>query len=229
MTPKELLLAKGFTLDEADAIEEWVYRGKPGLVNTGAEAMGALYLQGYSCQELQRTFPEFELGHLLWLRSEHDWDGLRQRYRQGISEQLLATAMATRAESIRFVTSVMAATHKKLETEVLDYLSNPKKKSPPELLPASIKEYAILLDILKEAMAPLVPPDRRLPGQSTPSVPLVNLNINTVSDQTSTVSVGQNTAKEALVLEMKAKQKAKEVTTILRKGAEPAKPEGPKD
>ena len=148
------LAQKGFEEDEIRTLTRWIDQGKPGLAKSKAERMGDIYLLGYSCQEINKWFPEYPLEVLLFARAQYNWDELRAKYRQQVQQNTLAAATATRLESIRFLSELISATHLKWRKDILAYIANPDGNKPPECLPSGIYQYGQAMGLLKDLVTP---------------------------------------------------------------------------
>lgn len=194
-TELEIMKEKGLSEDEAKLIQNWMDRGKPGLHKVKAEHLSVLYMQGYSCEDINRFFPEYELPLLLWAKMKYDWDLLREKYRRGVTDQVLQSAMAVKAESIRFLSDLLTATHVAWKQEIMRFLAAPDREERPKCLPASLHQYSSLIQLLTE----LTTPKTQKGGDEVAATPLKTV----VVEQPEIIEVNQQDVKEALLRKMR--------------------------
>jgi hypothetical protein len=203
----EVYTRAGLSVEEAKEVQKWVEEGKPGLAVVKAEQLLTIYINGYSCQDIHRQFPQYPLPLLLWARATYRWDEARDHFRQQLSEQVVQTALTARADSLRFITDLLSATHLKLRKEILAYMADPENVPPPSLLPVNVKEYALLAEILKESMSQ----SRSSKGEKD-GIPgaALNINIHTSEEKGGKpiISVNPLDVKAALKAELEKKQKS---------------------
>lgn len=198
------LVKKGLSADEAKLLAKWIEEGKPGLVGTKAERMGEIYCLGYSCQEMQKWFPEYPLEILLWARVHYKWDETRDRYRTVVQQETLNHALAARLESLRFLSDVLSATHVKLRREMLLYIADPDNNKPPQFLPNNIHTYGFLISTLKDIMAGAANIGTK---DDDKNIPLVTVNVNQNEKPEIIIShTNQEDIRKALMDEVKKKK-----------------------
>lgn len=199
------LIKKGLSEEEAKQLNKWIEAGKPGIAKHRAERLGEVYCLGYSCQELQKWFPDYPIEVLLWARLQYNWDELRVKYRNVVQAETLNAALAARMESIRFLSDALTATHIKWRREILAYITDPDKfEKPPTILPNNLHTYGFLISILKDITAPF-----NTEGKSDDkSVQLVSVTVNNGKEEKPAIVVKkatQDDIKNALMDEMKKK------------------------
>lgn len=195
------LTSKGLTESEAKTLTKWIEEGKPGLVKYKADRLGEVYCLGYSCQEIQRWFPEYPIEVLLWARIHFGWDELRQKYRSVVQQETLNAALMARMESIRFLTDVVSATHIKFRKEILKFIADPDNVEAPKgkIIPDNIHSYGYLMGILKELVTP-----NQDKNMTDKAMPLVTVNVNSNKKKEITVTqASQNDIKNALMEDLK--------------------------
>lgn len=204
----EIYKEKGLTEKEAELVTNWLDRGRPGIGKLKAEQLLSIYVLGYSCDDLNKEFPEYELPMLLWARIQYAWDDAREKYRKGVTAQVVESAIAAKAESIRFITDVMSATHVAWRKDILKYLAAPDREEKPKCLPNSLHQYGALVQLLDDMMSPKTPASA--PGDSGDplSSPLVSINVNTNGDRP-TIDITPSDVKEALQKDAKGKPDGK--------------------
>lgn len=184
----------GLDLSEARLVLAWVEEGKPGLAQAKAEQLLTIYLNGYSCQDIQRQFPEYPLPLILWARAVYQWDEAREKYRKNLVEQVSQTALVGVAESLRFMTDLLSATHVKIKKEIMTYLADPDNQPAPSLVPINIREYAVLHNTLRETITPV----GKGKEAGVEGIPSLNINIKTAENKRPEVEIEPFDVKEAL-------------------------------
>jgi hypothetical protein len=166
-------LKKGLTLTEAKVLSDWIEAGKPGLLKQRAEGYGQIYALGYTCEEIQKWFPNMPLPLLLYARVQFNWDDTRERYRVIMQGRALEAAVGSRNESIRLMADTIAATNMQWRRKLMDYLADPDKNKAPDFLPDTLASYQRMVDMLENLAFPKEV-NKPLPSQSGP---LVNINV----------------------------------------------------
>lgn len=189
---------KGLTEDEAKQLKHWIDRGKPGLAKFRADRFADVYVLGYSCQDINKWFPEYPLETILWARVHFDWDAIREQYKTVRTKEVLETAMGAREEGIRFLTEVLHATHYRWRKQLLDYLANPEDKKPPDCLPGSLSQYSNLVQLMNEMLGMASPKDGKPGSKDNAGSPLVSVTINE-QKKADIVVAGPESIKDALI------------------------------
>lgn len=203
------LSEKGFDEEEILTLTKWLDEGKPGLSKFRAERMGDIFILGYSCKEINKWFPEYPIEVLLFARAHYEWDKLRSEYLMEVQKNTLEAALATRMESIKFLSELMSATHLKWRKQILDYIANPERTKPPECLPNGIYQYGQAMSLLKDLVTP--PSQKGPAGKEIGSgaTPLVSIKIQNGRDKPDVIiqNSTQEDIKKALIEEVKNETK----------------------
>lgn len=202
----EAYMSKGLTEDEARALESYELRGRPGITKLKADNFKDMYVQGYSCQDLAKQFPEYELGILLWARVHFKWDIERQAYQHNLAKQSASALGLSKAEAIRFLSDVLNATHVKNRAEIMKYLAAPDREKPPEFLPKTLSGYSTLLSMLQDMMQSLVPKGAGDVSNAAAN-PLVSVTVNQGSSDKPTIEIKQQQDAKSALLEKVGKKK----------------------
>ena len=198
------LKEKGLNEDEIKTLSLWIDQGKPGLAQSRAEGFGDLYVMGYSCREIHKMFPQYPYESILFARAQYNWDELRQKYREQVQSDIAFKAASAKAESIKFLSELISATHVKWRKEILTYIANPDREKPPKCLPDSIHQYGSVVSLLQELIQPSGPGRPNKDGQQPMgATPLVSVTVKSGSDKPDVVVSGnvQDIVKEALLAE----------------------------
>lgn len=202
MKSPEAYQKKGLTPDEAALVLKWVEDGRPGLAESKADQMARFYLLGYECKEIHARFPEYPMALLLWARVEYDWDGIRTAYRKGLADHVVQSALAMVHDSVRFASEVLSATHQKYREEILRYLKDPKNVEAPDILPKNVKEWAIWVETVAQAIS--TPNSKNSEKDMTP---LIAVQVNT--SEKSDVEINSLSPSERRIARFRAKEAKK--------------------
>jgi hypothetical protein len=148
------LTGGGLTEEEAKMVQSWIDRGRPGITKIKADFLSSIYNLGYSCQQIHKEFPEYELEAILWARVKFDWDKRRAEYQQTLAANTMASAAEAHLEGIQFLSMVMKVTHVKMKQEMMRYLAAPDREKPPEFLPTTLHQYMNAQSQLSEMITP---------------------------------------------------------------------------
>jgi hypothetical protein len=185
----------GLNEAEAKSVAEWVEKGKPGLARSKAESLGSIYLLGYTCQEIARMFPEYDLPLLLYARVEYGWDQAKLRYKNDLQESIIESAKSVKLDSTQFMSEMIKATHVKWRADILRYLAAPDRVEPPACLPNTLHGYQSAVTMLNDLIEPKV---QRLPGGGRIPPSNIDLPPNQVAAPLVSVTVNQSSEKPAV-------------------------------
>ncbi len=103
-----------------------LYRNSPdasvGLAPSTSAQFLQLYLQGYTCKEIQKQNPGFKLGLIVRARIEHGWDRQKSEYIDTLMTQTRESVQKTQLEAIRFASDGMAVHQRVLGQAFRRYL-----------------------------------------------------------------------------------------------------------
>lgn len=200
-TEVELYQSKGLTEAESSLVQKWVEKGRPGISNIKADHLLSIYLMGYTCYDINKEFPEYSLESILWAKAKFDWEQKKSDYQKSIAQSVVTQAATAKAESIRFISDILQATHIKWKKDIMRYLAAPDREKAPACLPNSMNEYGKLLNLLDSTIAA---EKEKLPAEAVQTGnngALVNVNISSGTDPKN-VTITQGDVKNQLVLEM---------------------------
>lgn len=151
----QALVEKGLTETEAALVIDFKERGLPGVSQLRADHLKGLYRMGYSCQDIAAQFPEYKLDLLLYARVKFDWDKDRQEYLSALASHVQPqNAGVAMAEALRFMKDIQNATHVRYRQEIMRYMANPERETPPDFLPKTLHGYSNLVAAMQEIIAP---------------------------------------------------------------------------
>ena len=94
---------------------------------TSAEFL-ALYLNGYTTEEIQKMNPGFKLGIIVHARLTHDWDRHKREYIDTLMTQTRETVQKTQLEAVRFASDAMTVYHRVLGAAFKKYLQSGREE-----------------------------------------------------------------------------------------------------
>jgi hypothetical protein len=110
--------ARSLTDRERRALEAWRKRGDAPIPLDESIRMYELYLNGYSCEQIEKTLrstnpniPSYSLGQLVNARIDHDWDERRLRHLNELYEEVNERVRKTKADVTSFLSDVLTVTH----------------------------------------------------------------------------------------------------------------------
>jgi hypothetical protein len=162
------LIESGLSADEAKELAAWVEKGRPGVSTAKSSGFAAMYMAGFSIQEISAHFPEYPRAILLYSRVREGWDALRAQYQAKVVARALGSAVDAKYDALQLVSQIMQATNQKWRAQILRYMANPNEKAP-DFLPDSLAQFSKLLEILREMTEPK--------GGGGQSGPIVNVNV----------------------------------------------------
>jgi len=111
---------------ERIAYNDWQEnKNKPPLAPSLSAKLYNLFLNGYDCHEIVRLNEGlYSLGMVLEARVRDGWDQRRHDYLESLFSSVEDKAKQTQAESVMFLTDLMAATHKHYGDKLKKYIQS---------------------------------------------------------------------------------------------------------
>lgn len=144
---------------ELAAYKFWSQSGQARLSPTLAAQLYALFLQGKTSDEILRLNKGISLAQLTWARVEGEWDLQREEYQLDLFKNTRAMLQQSSLEAVRFLTDVLAVTHKKYGDAAKKYLQTGDEGELKGFEVNSLGQYKQLVEILQ-----------KLTGQENPRV-----------------------------------------------------------
>lgn len=110
-----------------------------------------LFLNGKSCQEIQKLNPGFELGQIVDARIEGGWDELRKEYQTDLLKTVKDRAQQAQLETVVLLSDMLAAANKSHSKRLKKYLQTGDEKELGGLRVDSIKTLKEVLEMLLKA------------------------------------------------------------------------------
>lgn len=126
-----------------------------------AGRMLALFLKGYSCQQIrdQEPFRAFSLGAIVHARLANDWDGARAEVAANIRQSMIDQAVEVGEETSRTVLDLLSCVNKKLGKEARDYLMGLTHELPIEV--KSVTQLKTLAELFAMTLDPKAWPQQK--------------------------------------------------------------------
>jgi hypothetical protein len=161
------------TADERIDYERYHRSGRPGLSPDFSARLYDLYLRGIPCDEIARLNKGLEIGQVLKARVDGLWDHEREVYTNKLLLESGDLLRQTAAESLNFLSLVLAVAHKEQGERLKKYLAT---GDPKELGNFTINNMAAYQRII-QTIAQLVGADQKktvthkFPGQAGQQAP----------------------------------------------------------
>lgn len=111
-------------LDEKEkaALSYWIASKQPELAPAKRMELMALYLRGYSTDQIRKEHPVFALGQIVHAKIVDRWDIAIEQYAQRLRDSMIDQVALTTMETARTLVDVLAATNHFLGVKARKYL-----------------------------------------------------------------------------------------------------------
>ena len=133
---------------ELDIYRKYIESENLTVAPSKATAFFSLFLQGYSCDEISRMNPGFDIGLILKTRVDQSWDQRRLEHIQHLLNDVRNIVQSTQLEAIRFVSESLTVFRKMASEKFQKYLQTGNVKDLGEFKNMSFKVYKDLLEML---------------------------------------------------------------------------------
>lgn len=147
MSEKALEKAK-LSPKEIAAYKNWSSKQEPAIALSTQAKMFELYLNGNSCEEIQRLNPGFHLGAVVSASIEGDWDARRQHHIGRLLEGIRERVQQVTLESISFAADLLSAANKKYGDRIKKYQQTGDESELGDLSISSLKQYRETVEML---------------------------------------------------------------------------------
>ena len=144
------VVESGLTYREEAALRSHLKANEPPLAPTLAAELYGLYLNGMSCEEIQRANPGLKLGQIVRAFRDGDWYNRRVDYMQALLDGVRPRVQQIHSEGIIFAGHVLAMLNKRLGTKVLKYLQSGDEEDLGEMKNWGLAQYKQMVDILQK-------------------------------------------------------------------------------
>ena len=141
--PVELL-----TADERKAYKLWKAKGEAPLAPIVQAQLYKLFLNGNTCDDIQRLNPNVPLGMIVRARVDGLWDQRRDRHVATLFEEVRARVQQVQMESVMFTSDLLAAANKQFGDKLKKYIQTGDPRELGDLNINSLKQYRDAVDLL---------------------------------------------------------------------------------
>jgi hypothetical protein len=134
--------------------------------------MMALYLEGYSCQDIARQNHPLTEVDVLFCRKKYNWDDQKERYLADLAARTRERLLKHKLEAIEFITNQLAVVHKSENEKMLKYMQTGKEEDKPETFITGSTSYKTLIEILQKITG-----EERTTKQEIKTQSSVNVNV----------------------------------------------------
>ena len=138
-----------------------------------------MYALGFSCQEITAQFPAFPLPLILYSRVREKWDELRHQFEAKVAAKAAGGASIAKLDATSMLSQIVQATNVKWRKELMDYLADPEKNTPPDFLPDSIHQFKQVIELL-QGLTEQSSPKSKIPGDASGTAPLVSVHVHSI-------------------------------------------------
>lgn len=132
---------------ELDAYRRYVESAKPALSPSTAAQFYALFLQGYTCDEIAQQNPAYGLGLVCKARIDYDWDGQREQYIKKLMDSVADTVQKATLEGIQFAADGMAMFHRMAGKRFRKYLQTDNEADLGDWKDMTFKSYKEMVEL----------------------------------------------------------------------------------
>jgi hypothetical protein len=149
-------------LDERErlAFQEWQESKTPHINPDKSAKLYSLFLNGNTCEDIQRLNPTITLGQIVHARLSSDWDLRRDTYLKGLLEKTEDRHRQVALESLNFISDLLATTNLRYGDKLKKYIQTNKEEDLGELA-ISLRQYKEMAE-LHQKLAGVEGQSRRL-------------------------------------------------------------------
>lgn len=107
-----------------------------------------MYMIGCSFAEIQKQFPQYELGKLILTSAIKRWGIDRDKMQQTLRDRVKAKVVKSVIDQVDFLTTMLSANNAKHLKKMQDYISDPEHNKEPDISIKSIKDYKDITETL---------------------------------------------------------------------------------
>jgi hypothetical protein len=155
-TPREEALER-CNIDEQIAYDKFTRSGRASVAADYNQRLYELYLRGLSCEAISLLNPGLSLGAVVKARVDGQWDSRRDQYTADLLTESNALLRQTAAESLQFLSLVLAVAHREHGEKLKKYLASGKPEDLGDFRIANFGGYKQII----ETIARLVGADQK--------------------------------------------------------------------
>ena len=138
------------SIDEQIAYDKALRSGRAPLAPTFNQKLYDLYLRGFSSADIVTANPGLDLGAVVRARVDGDWDARRDRYTGELLTDSAASLRQTAAESLNFLSLILAVAHKEHGEKLRKYLVSGDPADLGDFKIESFKGYKLIIDTIAQ-------------------------------------------------------------------------------
>jgi hypothetical protein len=135
---------------ERSALAEHARRGAPAMSPATAANFFALFVEGYTLDQMLEANRAWGLGVLVDARIRYRWDERREAYVEDVHKQAVERLAKLRAESINHLANLAAVAHTEFRQDMIRYLQNPTEDNLPKGRLRTPKDYRDLIEAIEK-------------------------------------------------------------------------------
>lgn len=145
----------GLTQEEIKVGEKYLRKHKTAGAIHEDEAMKLyeLYLIGCSYYEIQKQYPQYELGQIVMTGALKKWGKDRDNMQSTLRDRVQAKVVKSVMDQVDFLTAMLEVTSVEHLTAMRNYIMDPDNNPKPSLRVESIKEYKDIMEALQKLIA----------------------------------------------------------------------------
>lgn len=138
------------TVDEQVAYDKAIRSGRAPLAPLFNKRLYDLYLRGFSCEDISTQNPGLDTGAVARARVDGDWDERRDRYTAELLTDSAASLRQTAAESLNFLSLVLAVAHKEHGEKLRRYLVTGDPADLGDFRIENFKGYKLIIETIAQ-------------------------------------------------------------------------------
>jgi hypothetical protein len=138
------------SVDERSAFEKWERLNKPGVNLQYNQRLYEVYLRGIPCEAIALLNPGLCLGQVVKARIDGDWDQRRSQYTADLLSQTNDLVRQTAAESLQFLSLLLAVAHKEQGEPLKRYLATGDPSELKDFRVQNIKSYQAIIQTIAQ-------------------------------------------------------------------------------
>lgn len=136
------------TPEEKKALKLYRAKNDPPLAPQIQMQLFELYLNGSSCEEIQRLNPNVPLGMIVRARIDGDWDRRLSDYRDRLLTEVRTRVEQVQVESVMFTADMLAAANKMNGDKLKKFIQTGDSRELGDLNITSLKQYRDAVELL---------------------------------------------------------------------------------
>ena len=158
----------GLTQEEIKIAIKYLRRHKTAGALNEIESLKVyeMYMIGCSFSEIQKQFPQYELGKIIMTAAIRKWGLDRDRMQHTLRDRVKAKVVKSVIEQVDFLTTMLSVNNAKHMKKMQDFIANPEDSEEPNISIKSIKDYKDVAETLYKIV------QGSTPGANTKTSPM---------------------------------------------------------